>query len=459
MRPLLVIPTTAATVLVATTAPAAAPASPRFSATQEPLVGNLIAPGDRVEIAYDTVGTRSPAGAVYVRNDLERRFQRLRLKLRKGTTALQTAVPRRLIRGHRLLYYAILRDRRTGLSVTVRSPAAWILSRAVVVSLGRHAFGHTRTPDAVVAHARAEQVGWQLSEPGHGPSFGPETFLVRSDGSVWLEDSLNNRLLAWQTGRPYAPASSLQLPPFSADHDVAFGPNGSVYVTGTIKTGTAHYHVLYRVAADGRVLWRVRLGGYGRDDGAFAVGVNSPLRLGPDGTVYCLVGMFNRPGGEPGWMPVATRDGRPIAIPQQRRRTLWPYQPVARGLRLVSETYTAVVDGAPHEARYALIDRRGRVVRAWRVLSRTAINFNYTTPELIGGNVVVVLDVTAGRQWEYEVLRLGARGAVARLSLPRAVFGDNLLADIRIGPDGRLYQLGSSPVSGVSIYRYSLEQS
>ena len=47
----------------------------------------------------------------------------------------------------------------------------------------------------------------------------------------------------------------------------------------------------------------------------------------------------------------------------------------------------------------------------------------------------------------------------ARLSLPRAVFGDNLLADIRIGPDGRLYQLGSSPVSGVSIYRYSLEQS
>jgi hypothetical protein len=220
--------------------------------------------------------------------------------------------------------------------------------------------------------------------------------------------------------------------------------------------------VLYRVSRSGEVLWRSRLGGYTADTGTFAVGANSPLRVGRDGTVYCLVGMFSLPGGEPGWMPVATPDGRPLSIRAQRRGTLWPYQPVGGGLRLVSEVRTAVVDTAPHEARYALIDRRGRVVRAWRVTSRTDINLSaYTTPELVGGDPVVVLDATrsaAGRiDWEYVVLRLGERGIRTQFSLSRAVYGDNLLADVRIGPDGQLYQLASSPATGVAIERYSLD--
>jgi hypothetical protein len=36
------------------------------------------------------------------------------------------------------------------------------------------------------------------------------------------------------------------------------------------------------------------------------------------------------------------------------------------------------------------------------------------------------------------------------------VYGDNILADVRVGPDGKLYQLGSSPTTGVVISRYSL---
>ena len=44
----------------------------------------------------------------------------------------------------------------------------------------------------------------------------------------------------------------------------------------------------------------------------------------------------------------------------------------------------------------------------------------------------------------------------ASFSLPRAVYGDNLLADLRLGPDGNLYQLGSSPEFGVTISHYSL---
>ena len=54
------------------------------------------------------------------------------------------------------------------------------------------------------------------------------------------------------------------------------------------------------------------------------------------------------------------------------------------------------------------------------------------------------------------MLRLGPDGARANFLLSRAIFGDNLLADVRIGPDGRLYQLESSPTTGVVVRRYSL---
>jgi hypothetical protein len=58
--------------------------------------------------------------------------------------------------------------------------------------------------------------------------------------------------------------------------------------------------------------------------------------------------------------------------------------------------------------------------------------------------------------WEYEVLRLTASGAGVRFSIPRAVFGEDLFADLRIGPDGALYQLATSPKTGVAVRRYSL---
>jgi hypothetical protein len=169
--------------------------------------------------------------------------------------------------------------------------------------------------------------------------------------------------------------------------------------------------------------------------------------------------MFGLPGGVFGWMPVARPDGRPLAEPAQRSGTHWPYQPAPGGLRLVSESYTPTPDGPPREARFALL-RADRLVRAWRVTSRTDLNFDYFTPEFLNGDLVVAFDVTratqAGFKWEYSILRLGPHGLRARFSLPRVVYGDNLLADLRLGPDGKLYELGSSPESGVTISRYSL---
>ena len=445
--------------------PRAIPAGNALVAHQEPRgIGNLVAPGDRVQIVYtlDTPHVRSPQGSLYVRSDLQRRFTRLPLTL-QGRSTLQASLPARLIRGHKLLYYAVLREPRSGRSVTVPArgaaapQSAFVLGRAVLVRLGTHRFGHPRASGTIVARAGPDEAAFEDTQEFH---FGPQTFLVGRDRSIWLHDGLNQRLLVWRAARPNAFERSVTLPFFAGDHDVALGPSGSIYVARAVGRGTSAYTALARLSGSGKLLWQARLAGEFWNSASFSVGSGSPLRVGPDGTLYCLAGMFGRLGGEPGWMPVATPAGRPLSVAQQRRRTDWPYQPVAGGLRLVSEVYTARVDTAPHEARFALVDRRGRVVRAWRVLSRTDINLNRTTPELVGGDLVVVLDATAqsrsGFKWEYVVLRLGRHGVRAHFSLPRAVWGDSVLADVRIGPDGRLYQLGTSPTTGVVISRYSL---
>jgi hypothetical protein len=449
--------------LAAILAPAATPATRPLAAHQEPRgIGNLVAPGDRVQVVYtlDTPGVRSPKGSLFVRNDLQRHFTRVALKP-LGRSGLQAFVPARLIRGHELLYYAELHEPRSGRSLTIpalgsRSPSsAFVLSKAVIVRLGTHRFGRTRAPEAVVAHAGPDEVAFENNQEFH---FGPQTFLVGRERSIWLHDGLDQRLLVWRSGVPDTIARSVPLPFFAGDNDIALGPAGSVYVLHGMGHGLSSYMALARLSSVGQVLWQSRIAGEVRGD--FLVGGNSSLRVGPDGTLYCLAARPALPGGEFGWMPVATPAGRPIAPARQHGLTNWPYQPIARGLRFVSEVYTAKVDGAPHEARYALIDRRGRVVRAWRVLSRTEINLNFTTPALVAGDPVVVLDTTAhtgdNYRWEHVVLRLGPHGLRERFSLARALWGEQALADVRVGPDGKLYQLGTSPTTGAVVSRYSL---
>jgi hypothetical protein len=457
---ILIAPTAAALALVAVSA---APAAKPFAPHQEPRgIGNLVAPGDRVSLVYDAPGFNGMVGTAYVRNDLGPRFTALRLLHRsRPSSAIEARVPARLLRGSRLSYYAVVRDPKSKRSVRIPArgtSSAWILEHAVRIALGRHRFGATRSDGTVVAHAAADRVGWQIPPPdcGCGPSFGPETFLVARDGTVWLDDDLNNRLLGWRAGEPGAIVRTVQLPDNSADHDVALGPHGSFYVTGTTGKGAKLRFVLHRLAQDGRPLWTSPLTGSALGSGAFTLGWNSPLRAGPDGTLYLLAGMNSRPGGEAGWMPVATPSGRALSPAAQRRGTHWPGQPLAGGKELLSEAYTARTDGPVTELRFALVDRRGRLVRAWRVSSKTEFGFDLNTPELLGGDPVVVLDTYVPGKLEYVVLRLGPHGARSRFSLARAVFGDNLLADVRIGPDGRVYQLSSSPTDGVTILRYPI---
>jgi hypothetical protein len=455
----------AATVLGVAISPAAA--SPQAA---KPLVvrggglGHLVMPGDRAIARYTVYsGSKAVRGTFFLRNDLQKTFARLPLR-RSNNYNLR--VPNRLIRGHHLFYYAVFSDPRSGRSLKLpaagaRAPSTtWILEKPVVVRLGTHNFDHTRAPDAVVARARANEVGWDINE-AEGIHLGPQTLQVGADGSAWLEDSFNNRLLVWNPGHPDDYARSVPVPYGAGISDVAFGPAGTLYMTRVLRDPKRL--VLDRLnATTGAVLWEARVAGAyqgGPGGGSYPLtAMDASLRLDPDGTLYCTVDM----GGEWGWMPVATPAAKPLSPADQLRGIHWPFRRLAGGLRLVGgELYTPRDDMAPHELRYALIDRRDRVVRAWRILSATEMNFRrLVVPDLVGGDPVVVVDFFDGQDsrstWEYEVLRLGRHGTTARFSLSHATFGDDLLPDLRVGPDGKLYQLATSVKDGVVISRFSL---
>ncbi len=423
---------------------------------------NLVAPGDRFVVRYSVYsGSKAVRGTLYVRNDLQRAFTRLPLTRANG---YQRQVPARLLRGSKLFYYAVFRDPRSGRSLSLpargaRGPrVAWLLAKPFVVRLGSGR-GQARAPEAVVARAPASAVGWRNPPPGEGLKAGPQTFLVARDGSIWVEDEVNNRLLVWRPGAPDAIARAVPLPPGSDRSDLAFGPGGSLYLTRIVGVGTKTHIVLDRLAPSGKRVWEAKLGGvYSPFAKTFVLGVNAPLRQGPDGGLYCLafMGMFG--ADEWGWMPVTTPSGRPLAPAAQRRGTRWPFEPVAGGLRLIGpELYAPRDDVAAQEVRYALVDRRGHVARAWRILSDTGIDLHLTVTEVAAGDPVVFLDRYGdGAGPGYEILRLGRHGLRDRFSLPRALWGDTVLPDLRVGPDGKLYALATSPQTGVAVARYNL---
>ena len=423
---------------------------------------NLVALGDRFMVRYTVYsGSKAVRGTLYVRNDLQRAFTRLPLTRASG---YQRQVPARLLRGGKLLYYAVFHDPRTGRSLSLPARGAggprvaWLLAKPFVVQLGSGR-GEARAPDAVVARAPASAVGWRNPPPGEGLKAGPQTFLVARDGSIWLDDEVDNRLLMWRPGAPDAIARVVPLPPGSDGSDLAFGPGGSLYLTRIVGAGTKTHIVLDRLAPSGTRVWEARLGGvYSPFAKTFLLGENAPLRQGPDGALYCLafMGMFG--ADEWGWMPATTPSGRPLAPAAQRRGTRWPFEPVAGGLRLIgAELYAPRDDVAAHEVRYALVDRRGRVARAWRVLSETEIDLHLTVTDVVAGDPVVFLDRYGdGAGPGYEILRLGRHGLRDRFSLSRALWGDTALPDLRVGPDGKLYALATSPQTGVAVARYAL---
>jgi hypothetical protein len=108
--------------------------------------------------------------------------------------------------------------------------------------------------------------------------------------------------------------------------------------------------------------------------------------------------------------------------------------------------------------RFALVDRSDRVVRAWRITSSTRLGPMRAAAALVGGDLVVPLEVSRGPLSERLILRLGATGAThAPFALEsRTIVGDvNPFAPLRISGD-RLYELRTTRTGGASIAAYSL---
>ncbi len=307
----------------------------------------------------------------------------------------------------------------------------------IVVQLGVHHFGDLRQPDAIVATAGPDDVGFYEPANGEGVAYGPQSFEVAPDGSIWLLDSINYQLLVWQPGRSTDPAR-IPLPLGIADF--ALGLDGTIYATYPDPGSELKTLRLCALSPSGEMLWTAP---------TTIEFFNAELLTGPDGSVDAYV------NGDTGtWTPLTSPDGQVLTVDEQREGTT-SSQLLAGGQGL-TRAYVS-----PKEERFTLTDRNGRVVRAWRVTSDTALGSNYTPPTLVGGDLVVALEVWKSEpQWVLEdvVLRLSPTGAIQRqFALDTSVWGDALFAQIRVGPDGQLYQLSTDPATGASIARFALD--
>ncbi len=271
---------------------------------------------------------------------------------------------------------------------------------------------------------------------------GPTGLDVTADGTVWVFDGVKHRLLVWRPGRPAAPARSVRLPDDVRDSDFVVARDGTTYVFGG-NVPRRPYLWLYALRPTGAIRWKAQS----------TIGSSQArLLLASDGSVFAA-----GPGTTPTWTRLTTPAGRPLTLAAQRARS-GPLQPLGGGLRLSTTLLS------PHEMHFALIDGERRVVRAWRVTSRTTIEPGRISAALVGGDLVVALSVTRGGtpfRWENVVLRLTAAGRVrSRLVLdPRTVRdpdGSTARTTTRIAPDGRVYQLRTDPAIGLKVTRGQL---
>jgi hypothetical protein len=315
-------------------------------------------------------------------------------------------------------------------------PAAASAAPPLPVPLGTHSFGHLRVPNAIVAQADPDEVGWESPPPGaDGVSFGPWSFDIARDGSIWLLDEVNERLLVWQPGQPDRPARTVPLP-FKAAGDLALGADGTIHVTSMPAGGSGDY--LYALTSTGQVRWKTLLPEQ-RTVGSLLI---------VDDMVYFH---FTR------WTPMTDTHGQPLPAAEQRRLAN-PHQPLSGGLRLSEKLIT------PHELRLSLIDKAGQTVRGWQITSKTELGSIAAKAALVHDDLVATPCVSEQTKtkflYECLVLRLppiggtSVRFAVAPES--RVMWGSEHITGLRVGPDGQLYQLRSDRATGVSIARYSL---
>ena len=312
-------------------------------------------------------------------------------------------------------------------AVETAAPARW-----ADVALAPHDYGRLTAPSSLVGTAGVGLFGFT---PGHqGAADGPHTVAIGPDGAVWTVGSTG--FVVWRPGAATAPRSVAK--PAGSVLDLAIAADGTVWSTVVVQGPQR----LVAQSPTGSVLVQVP---YGPAETA----VNASLRFGSDRVLY----LETDPGR---WIPLTTAAGAPLAVADQLRSAVTGI-PVAPGERLAWTTPSA------HEVRYTLLAADGTAVGGWRLTSATDEITPYrSTATLVGGDLVATLSTTrttAGKQVGHELvtLRVTPAGRVTAqvTSSASAVWGDWEGAP-QPGPDGALYELRTSPTSGVQVWRYAL---
>ena len=109
----------------------------------------------------------------------------------------------------------------------------------------------------------------------------------------------------------------------------------------------------------------------------------------------------------------------------------------------------------------AIATAAGDLQQVWRITASNDLDLSlHATPAVVDGDPVIVFGVFdfENHLMEHVVLRLSPTGEIAdRLALGRGGFvGGDVVTDVRVGPDGGLYQLQSDRKWGLKIARYRL---
>lgn len=397
-----------------------------------------------VSVETDPSSETRVEGEAYVRGDAKAGFVKIPL------VDLAAEVPADMLTGSLLEDYVVVRNPASGASRTVPQAGvdgpyrSWVLDDPTTLPLGPHKFGDLRAPEAIVARANAGsgpgEVGFLC--PAEGTCAEPTSFDIGADGTVWVADPTNHRLLGWDAGRPAAPSRSIPLD--FAPVDLAVAPEGTIYMSG-VKPGDFVGLRLYAYGPDGRRLWNTPL---------LTPLFNSHMRIGPDGVPYSE-------NPQQGWAPVV-EGGQPLD-PEEQLRGVQPNQPIPGAKQLVVEAPGDLPVGhlAPIDWRVAVATAAGDLQDAWRITASNDLDLALdATPAVVNGDPVVVFAVFdfENHLKEHLVLRLSPRGVIEeRLALGRGGFvGGDVVTDVRAGPDGGLYQLQTDPEWGLRIARYSL---
>jgi hypothetical protein len=330
-------------------------------------------------------------------------------------------------------YYAVLRDDRSGASITVPSGGAaaphrsFPLAHAPDVDVGAHVFGHIRRPNARIVDANWGSAVGDLGLAGSRELgfVGPTSFDVTPDGAVTVLDQVNGRVQRW-FGRG-TKATPLDVGGGLAD--LAVEPDGTIAVLEPPNRATPA-PLLRRFRPDGTPLWAQRL-----SDRTWA-----KLVVGPDGPV-----VLQEPSEQ--WLPVTNHDGAPLGRGNQAERGR-PGRPLANRREVLVQRVGA------GELRVAEV-ARDRLVRGWRITSATALG-EVQLAEPVGRRLVVVVKAYSDDRDEFVVLVLDDERIAEQFSVETAQWAESApLARFRLSGTG-LYHLGSTP-TGAFVDRFDLE--